>query len=248
MKEKWDSRYQSGGMWYPDEGVLKFSARYLQRRMGIDSWDVKRKVERILDAGCGHGRHIIYFSEQGYDVYGVDVSETAIEIANKWLSSIGLKGKAMVGNLINLSFEPEFFDVVISFGVLDHVMFSEAKKIIEEIKRVLTKGGYAYITLRSTEDSEFGRGKKVDHNTFTLERGYEKDMIQHYFDLEEIKELFQGFKIFVIELHEDKFPKSYSIDKAFLQSSQGIKKYVDLKTPVDLDLKYSRWHIGVEKF
>ncbi len=104
-----------------------------------------------------------------------------------------------------------------------------------------------YITLRSTEDSEFGRGEKVAHNTFVLQEGYEKGIIQHYFDLEEIKELFEGFKVFDIELYEERFPSVFTVDKAFLQSSKGTKNYIDLSKPIDMNLKYSRWYIAAEK-
>ena len=116
-----------------------------------------------------------------------------------------------------------------------------------EIKRILAPNGGEYITLRSTEDSEFCIGEKVDHNTFVLQEGYEKGIIQHYFDLEEIKELFEGFKIFDIELHEERFPSLFTVDKAFLQSSKGSKKYIDLSKPIDMNLKYSRWYIAAEK-
>ena len=87
----------------------------------------------------------------------------------------------------------------------------------------------------------------VGHNTFVLQKGYEKGIIQHFFGLEEIKELLKGFKIFDIKLHEERFPSIYTVDKAFLQSSKGVKKYIDLSRPINMDLKYSRWHIAAEK-
>jgi len=249
MEEKWNQVYSKtfGGQWYPDEGVIRFAARYLQRRLGIDAWNVKRKPRRILDAGCGNGRHVIFFAEQGFDVYGIDISKEAIEIANAWLAKKGLKAKLKAGDIEKLPFEDEYFDVVISYGVLDHIPFSKAKKAIEEIKRVCLTNGYIYITLRSTEDSEYGRGEKVDHNTFVLQKGYEKGIIQHFFDLEEIKELFSDLKIFDIEIHEQRFPDIFTVDKAFLQSSKGERKFIELSKPVSLNLKYSRWHIAAEK-
>lgn len=234
-------------MWYPDEGVVRFSARYLQRRVGIDVWDVKRKVRRILDAGCGNGRHVVFFAEQGFEVYGLDISEEAVEIANAWLGKKGLRAHLAIGDIRKLPFEDGYFDVVISYGVLDHIMFAEAKKAFQEIKRVCCDGGYIYITLRSAEDSEYGRGKEVGGNSFILQEGYEKGIIQHFFDLEEIGRLVKGLKIFDIECHEEKFPELYTLDKCFLQSSQGEKRYVDLLKHLALNLKSSRWHISAEK-
>ena len=248
-EEKWNKVYSEafGGQWYPDEGVVRFAARFLQRRTGIGVYDKKREVRRVLDAGCGNGRHIVFFAEQGFDAWGTDISEKAIEIANAWVSKRGLKAHLEVGDITQLPFENSYFDVAISFGVLDHIPFSEAKRIMEEIGRVVAKGGYTYITLRSTEDAECGRGEKVANNTFVLQEGYEKGIIQHFFDLEEINDLFKDFNIFDIELHEQRFPDIFTVDKAFTQSSKGVKRYIDLSNPVSFSLKYARWHIAAEK-
>ena len=249
MEGKWNEVYSKtfGGTWYPNEGIVRFTARYLQRRLGIDAWDVKRKAGRILDVGCGNGRHVVFFAEQGFDIYGIDISEEAIEIAKAWLDKKGLKAHLGVGDVARLPFDNQYFDIVISHEVLDHIPFSKAKEALQEIKRVSADGAYLYITLRSVCDSECGRGKEVEKNTFILEEGYEKGIIQHFFDLEEIRELLEGFKIFDIECHEQSFPDVFTVDKAFLQSSKGEKKYIDLSRPVSLNLKYSRWHIAAEK-
>jgi len=249
LKEGWDKVYSEafGGQWCPDEGVVRFTARFLQRRVGIDAYEKKREVRRVLDAGCGNGRHIVFFAEQGLDVWGLDISEKAIEIAKAWVVRKGLEAHLEVGDIGALPFENGYFDVVITFGVLDHILFSEARKIMAEIYRVVAKGGYIYISLRSTEDAEYGRGKMDAKNTFVLQEGYEKGIVQHFFDLEEIEDLFKGFKIFDIELHEQRFPEIFTTDKAFVQSSRGVKKYLDLSRPADLGLKYARWHIAAER-
>jgi ubiquinone/menaquinone biosynthesis C-methylase UbiE len=246
---KWDKVYSKafGGTWYPSEGIIRFTARYLQRRVGIDVWDVKRKVSRVLDAGCGNGRHAVFFAEQGFNVCGIDISDEAIEIAKAWLRKKGLKAHLEMGDITRLPFEDKYFDIVISHEVLDHIAFPDAKRALQEINRVSSKGAYVYITLRSTEDAECGRGEKVANNTFVLQEGYEKGIIQHFFDSEEIKELLKDFKIFDIELHEQRFPDIFTIDKAFLQSSKGERRFIGLSKPVDLNLKYSRWHIAAEK-
>lgn len=249
MKEKWNDVYTTrfGGMWYPSEGFVKFTARYLKRRVGIDLFDTKKEVNRILDAGCGAGRHVIYFAEQGFEVYGVDIEQKAIELGKAWLTKEDLKAELRLGDIKELPFKNDYFDVVISYGVLDHILFSEAKLAMEEIKRVIAPDGYVFMNLRSTVDSECGRGEEKEHNTFVLQEGYEQGIIQHYFDIDEINDLFLGFRIFDIYRDDEIFPSEFTIDKAYLQSSQGRKKYIDLSKPVDMNLKYSRWYIAAEK-
>jgi SAM-dependent methyltransferase len=249
MLKDWNDVYKKEfrATWCPNDGIVRLVARYLKRRKGVDLYDVKKDTKRVLDVGCGNGNHTIFLAELGYDVYGIDISSEAIDIAKAWFNKKGLEADLRAGDVERLPYEDDFFDLIISDAVLDHMLFSKAKKVMSEIKRTCVKGGYVFITLRSTEDSEFGRGKKEGPNTFELAGGYEKGLIQHYFDLEEIKELLEGFKVFDIDLCEERFPDTFTIDKSFLQSSKGLKKYIDLSRNLDMGLKNSRWYIAAEK-
>lgn len=242
--EKWDLIHKNvGGQWSPSEGIVKFCARHVKRRVGIEKYEIKNDYSKVLDVGCGNGRHLVFFAEQGFDVSGIDISREAIEIAEAWINKKELNADLMVGDVKSLSFDANSFDLVISYGVLDHVPFSDALIAMDEIKRVLSPGGMLFLTLRSTDDSEFGRGEKVGKNTYKLEEGYEKGIIQHYFDFNEIKDLFKDFKIIDIELHDENFPNSFGVDKAFFQSSGKSEKHLDLDK-VDFSLKNSRWFIA----
>jgi SAM-dependent methyltransferase len=246
---KWEDIYKKElrGIWYPILGVIRFTARYLKRKIGIDLYEPKKEFNRIIDLGCGNGNHVVFFAEQGFEVSGLDLSEEAIEIAKAWLKKRNLKADLRTGDIETIPYPDQSFDVVLSHAVLDHVPFEKAKKAMKEIKRILVPGGYVCISLRSTEDCEYGRGKKVGYHTFVLEEGYEKGVIQHYFDFKEIKELFKDFNIFDLEVHEEKFPSFFTVDKAFIQSSGKTKKVIDVSKPVELKLKYSRWFISAEK-
>jgi SAM-dependent methyltransferase len=233
-------------MWYPDEGLVRFVARYLTRRIGVDSYEKKRSTQRILDAGCGHGRHIIFLAEQHFNVYGVEQSTHALRIAHSWLAKRGLKASLNVGDVTQLPFRDGTFDVVISYGVMDHLRPCQASHAIEEIRRILADGGYLYVTLRSAEDCEYGRGERVARNTFVLQKGYEKGLVQHFYSLAEVSGLLRRFKLFDIECHDERFPSSFGIDKAYRQSSRGFKGRIDLSN-LDLHMKYSRWHVAAER-
>ncbi|MHA1423768.1 MAG: class I SAM-dependent methyltransferase [Candidatus Thorarchaeota archaeon] len=249
MKKEWDDTYKEfGGIWYPMPGLVKFSARYLKRRVGVEVYTEKKSFSRILDVGCGNGNHVKFFAEQGFDVSGIDISEEAITIAKAWMKHLNLDANLISGDAEKLPYEDESFDVVVSNGVLDHVPFQKAKNMMSEIRRVLVPGGYIHLRLRSTEDCEFGRGKEEGYHTYVLARGYEKGIIQHYFDLEEIRELLEGFKLFDLEQYDERYPDSFSIDKAYLQSSGKMeRKYIDLSKPVSLNTKYSKWYVSAEK-
>jgi len=182
----------------------------------------------------------------GFESYGIDISIEAIKSAKENLKTKNLKAELKVNNCINLPFNDNFFDLVISHGVLDHITFEDVKKSINEIKRVTKSGGYIYLTLISNEDCDFDKGKLIGKNTFKIKDGYENGLIQHYFDKSEIKEFFDGLKVFDIEMYDVKFPSVFTADKAHLQTSTNMKKYFDLSKFPDLNLKYSRWYIAAE--
>lgn len=67
----WDKVYSKrnfGEALLPREGVVRFSARYLKRRVGVNSYGIKRRIKRVIDVGCGNGRHVKFFAEEGYSV------------------------------------------------------------------------------------------------------------------------------------------------------------------------------------
>lgn len=205
--DQWDEVYSQRymTMWYPNEDIVRFCALLIQKRLTLDRYEVKRKVNRVLDLGSGNGRHAIYFAEQGFEVSGVDISEQAIAWAKDWSSGKGLQIDFRVADIVALPFEDSTFDVVVSHGVLDHVSSEVSQKAIHEVRRVLKTGGLFYCDLRSTEDYEFGMGRQISRNEFILDRGYERGLIQHFFDKQEVDALFDGlFRIIYIELHEHK--------------------------------------------
>ncbi len=203
--QNWDDVYSKNymTMWYPNEDIIRFCARLIQKQLTHDRFDVKRPVERVLDLGCGNGRHAIYFARQGFASAGIDVSEQAIEWAKAWAKREGLEVDFRTGNIENLPFENETFDVVVSHGVLDHVHMETARKAAEEVRRVLRPKGLFYCDLRSTEDYEYGVGEQAGKNTFVVTEGYERGLVQHFFSRAETEELFDGlFRILYSEITE----------------------------------------------
>jgi SAM-dependent methyltransferase len=213
----WDQVYSQNfmTMWYPNEDIIRFCARLIQKQLTHDKFDVKRKVERVLDLGCGNGRHAIYFARQGFKAAGIDVSEQAIEWAKDWARREQLEIDFRVGDIANLPFADKTFDVVVSHGVLDHVHNETARKAAEEVRRVLKPQGLFYCDLRSTEDFEYGVGAEAGKNTFVVSEGYERGLVQHFFSRAETEELFDGlFRILYSEITENRlgpdFQRKYS--------------------------------------
>jgi len=109
---------------------------------------------RILDAGCGAGRNLVYLLREGYEVYGVDSDTQAVEnvraLARKLapaLSASNFRTEAVE----QMSFEDACADVVISNTVL-HLAGDDAQfeSMLWESWRVLKPGGLFFCRLAST--------------------------------------------------------------------------------------------------
>ncbi len=238
----------SGGRWEITEPMIKFISRYVQRRVGVNEYVKRKNVDLALDVGCGNGNSIEFLFKQGIQTKGIDLSEIAITNTKERMNQYGFQPEIMVQNAQDMTFNDKTFDLVLSDGVLDHVNNEISENIISEIYRIMKDDAYLFISLRSIYSSEFGRGKYMNNNSYLLEGGYEDGELQHFYDLKEISMLLKDFNIFDIELHEEIFPNFYSLDKHFIQSSTGEKKYLNnLERSFENPLKNSRWFIAAEK-
>lgn len=196
FKEAWEKLYDENKytMKFPDEPTIRFFGK------------ISKKIElngKGLDVGSGMGRNCRLMYEFGIDAYGIEISEMAIKRAKEYMKLGNFKAQFILYDGIRIPFEDRYFDYVISHGVLDSMTFENAQTIINEIYRVLKSDGYSCIVVHSDKDSSYGEGKKIEENTFIIKEGFEKDTPQHYFTLDEIKELFGEFEIIDVGLHED---------------------------------------------
>ena len=124
------SRFCDGGWsWWGDA-----------RREAIDAIGDVRGL-RVLDYGCGYGNLGLYLSRNGAEVWGFDLSQPAIETANEAARQYGLAAEFLQMDAATLSYPDDFFDLVVGFGVLHHVIkYPEADA---HLFRVLRSGGRA---------------------------------------------------------------------------------------------------------
>ncbi len=106
-------------------------APWMKSLIGFDDYAGKR----LLEVGCGTGTDLLQFARGGALVTGFDLTPRSLEIARRRFEVYGLPGEFANGDAENLSFPDETFDVVYSFGVIDHTPDSEGAAA--EIHRVV---------------------------------------------------------------------------------------------------------------
>ena len=157
--------------------------------------------KRILDLGCGSGRHVVYLANLGYDVYGFDASPKALSMTQDWLQEKNLTA-SLTEHLMEKPFpyDDNFFDAVISIQVIHHNLMRDIMETVAEIERVLKPGGVFFVTfpiLHSgpVEEERDWKLVKLEEGTYMPQKGWERGIPHHYFTLEEIPDVFNSFEI-----------------------------------------------------
>lgn len=118
---------------------------------------------RILDAGCGAGRNIVYFLRQGYEVYAADTDPQSVEtvrsLAKRFAPALPASN-FRVESVQDMSFDDECADVVICNTVL-HFAADDAQfeSMLMGCWRLLKPGGLFFSRLGSTTGIE----SQVEH-------------------------------------------------------------------------------------
>ncbi|MGI5827766.1 MAG: methyltransferase domain-containing protein [Patescibacteria group bacterium] len=104
------------------------------------------KKGKFLDAGCGKGELLYFMSKKGYQVYGVDYARASIKLTSEYLRKKKVEGIVKQADVRDVPFEDDYFDVIISEDVIEHLDNEKASlDFLNEAYRVLKPGGKFYL-------------------------------------------------------------------------------------------------------
>ncbi|WNY24279.1 hypothetical protein MmiHf6_16090 [Methanimicrococcus hongohii] len=174
----------------------------------------------LLDAGSGEGRYLRDFCFK-FPCIGIDISKnalmrsvesiaTAAEKKSKTKSDFSFPDH-IVSNTVELPFLENVFDGILCLGVMQHLVFEDRQKTAAEFHRVLKNGGLVFFEVFGEEDMRCSGEPAVLENGKTEPRTFERQngIIYHYFEENEIKELFEENGFQTIELKSIKKEKKY---------------------------------------
>ncbi|NQV09124.1 class I SAM-dependent methyltransferase [Candidatus Woesearchaeota archaeon] len=181
----------------------------------------KFKDKSMLEIGCGMGMDSVQLYNCGFKLTSIDITEIAIKIAKQRAKKENLKINFMLGNAEELEFKNEQFDFVWSNGVLHHT--PRIKQAVDEVYRVLKKGGTAYIML-------YAKYSLVNfvHKLFNIPYEMPKDMKDHCpvvytFSKKEIRGLFSRFN--VVRASKE-YPFTYGFRHISMVCPLFLKKWI----------------------
>jgi SAM-dependent methyltransferase len=150
----------------------------------------------IVDLGCGLGNDTLYLDKRGYKIISCDYSEEALKRLGRSIDNPVTKLFDMKNGL---PFESESIKIIIADLSLHYFSWIETKKIISEIKRVLTKDGFLLLRVNSVKDTNYGAGQGI-----LLEKNYYNidGNLKRFFDKEQLEELFIDWEVYYIHEYE----------------------------------------------
>ena len=161
----------------------------------------KHQGQKVLEIGVGLGADHQQWAEAGADLYGIDLTERAVEHTRRRLDLFGLHSHLQVGDAEDLPFPDSSFDVVYSWGVI--MATPDTAKVVREIHRVLKPGGvakimiyhkYSMIGLMLWTRYALLRGRPFTSLATIYDR-YLENPGMHTYSVAEARELFAAFAI-----------------------------------------------------
>lgn len=164
----------------------------------------QRDVRTVLDIGCGVGRHSLYLAEHGFEVTGLDLSTSGLDVARQAASGAGVVIDYRTGDFTDLPVSNGSVDLALVWNVIYHGDESVVRKAISEITRVLRPGGLLLGTMISKRNSLYGDGKEIRPNTFVVEDDDEKSHAHFYCNDRELISLLDGYQLLRLQDREQR--------------------------------------------
>lgn len=155
---------------------------------------------RVLDLGCGEGRHTFLFARTGFETYGLDYLPIAVQKAQGQAQAQELKTgyTFIVGDAFLPPFKPQSFDVLIDSGFFHHVKQSDWKVYCHHVTALLKDESYFQLSVFSTR-FQYYPGAKRSRNWVIHQGCYD-----HFFQQSDFQPIF-GEWFDILELEEEHF-------------------------------------------
>ncbi len=149
---------------------------------------------KVLDLGCGLGRHAIAFALAQFSVTATDVSAAAIQHVSGWAQSLQLSIETHVCDVLGHHFLEASFDIVLSYNVIYHEYREQFAQAIQQVHKLLRQGGIFFFTCPSRQDGKYGFGERVAPHTYQCTKSVTPGDIHYFVDEADLDELLEGFR------------------------------------------------------
>lgn len=165
---------------------------------------VEHKIKNILIPGIGYGRNAQIFIDSGMNVTGIEISQTAIDLAQK---HFGNDLTIFHGSVTEMPFDNKFYDGIFCYGLVYLLNKDERKKLIQDCFNQLTENGFMVFTAITKDAQTYGQGTQISKDRFEMFGGvkiffYDRETIEEEFGnsgLFEVTEVTENYPFYLIK-------------------------------------------------
>lgn len=149
-----------------------------------NSFFVEKGIKNVLIPGIGYGRNAKVFIDSGINVTGIEISQTAIDLA---VRHYGTAMKIHHGSVSEMPFDKKLFDGIFCYGLIYLLNGEERKKLIADCFNQLQPNGFMIFSVISTNSPNYGIGKQIGKNHFEIPQGarlffYDENSVKQEFE------------------------------------------------------------------
>jgi len=175
---------------------------------------VEKGVKNILIPGIGYGRNAKCFLDADINVTGIEISQSAIDLASK---QYGSDLKIYYGSVTEMPFDDRKYEGIFCYGLIYLLSKEERAKLISDCYNQLSEKGYMIFTAITKQASTYGQGNWVSKDRFEQFGGvtiffYDKETIEEEFGkfgLFEITEVTENYPFYYISCKKTTYSKSF---------------------------------------
>ncbi len=156
---------------------------------------------RVLDAGCGVGRHLLPLLAAGFQVWGVDYDARVLQLLQDRLTKAAVEAAGPYlaqADLNRLPFVTGAFDLAVSIKVINHGSAATFREYCRELDRVVKPGGHLFINVSPWEFAlkvKLPQTRELEPGTLVDIATPDGTMIHHFPTPEELRDQFPGYQV-----------------------------------------------------
>ncbi|MCW8935576.1 MAG: methyltransferase domain-containing protein [Gammaproteobacteria bacterium] len=160
---------------------------------------VEHNVKNVLIPGIGYGRNAQIFRDNGMTVSGIEISQTAIDLAHK---HFGDDLTIHHGSVTEMPFDKSFYDGIYCYALIHLLDKNERKKLIRDCYNQLSDNGYMVFATVTKKAQIYAQGSCIGTDRFELFGGLK----MFFYDMQTIQQEFGKAGLFEILEVNDIYP------------------------------------------
>lgn len=202
MAEFWETAFQEKReMWGQEPAHSAILAKDLF---------VRKALKNVLIPGIGYGRNAKVFRDAGMTVTGIEISDTAIELA---AAHYGTDITIHHGSVTDMPFDDMQYDGIFCHALIHLLDGDERATFIRDCYDQLADDGYMVFTVITKQAHTYGQGKFLSDNRYEMFGGvgmyfYDEDAVRREFGdagLAEITEVHENYPFYMITCRKSTF-------------------------------------------